>query len=92
MLRNLSTVGKKICQINARNTIRSTNVSSIGNMKQFSSLLDSKERGDENRFFREEEERNKAAIRAKFEKLLADQHGAEQRQEILEILGKKKLF
>ena len=91
MLRNLSTVGKKICQMNARNNIRSTVVSSsIGNMKQFSSLLDSKERGDENRFFREEEERNKAAIRAKFEKLLAEQHGAEQQQEILEILGKYK--
>lgn len=87
MLRNVSTLGKKICQMNAKN-IRSSNIASIGNVKQFSSLLDSKERGDENRFFREEEERNKAAIRAKFEKLLADQHGTEQQQEILEILGK----
>lgn len=84
MLRGLSTVGKKVCQVNSRH-VRSA----VSTSRKFSSIIDSKERGDESRYFREEEERKKAVIRANFEKVLAQSDGSEMKAEILELLEQK---
>ena len=47
-----------------------------------------RERGEEARYFRQEEEAKKKAIRAQLEKTLAEPHAEENKEQLLELLSK----
>ena len=51
-----------------------------------STLIDAKEKGDENRYFRAQEEAKKAELRANLEKVLAMNDADPEKQEIIEHL------
>ena len=53
-----------------------------------STLVD-KRKGDEDAYFRREDQERKAALRASFEKLLESNDGNHDKQEVLEILGEQ---
>jgi hypothetical protein len=55
--------------------------------RKFSSLIDDKKRAEENRYIRQEEEKQKAKLRESFEKLLAEESSNEKKAEILGLLG-----
>ena len=56
------------------------------NVRFQSTLIDAKEKGDENRYFRAQEEARKAELRANLEKVLAMNDSDPEKQEIIEHL------
>lgn len=55
---------------------------------QFSTLLDKKEGAEEARYIRDIENRRKEEIRANVERILAMEDSHEEKQELVELLGK----
>ena len=79
MLRTVSIIGKKA--LPALNSARSVAP------RSFSSLLGEKEKGDEARYFLEQDRIKKAELRASFERILAEEDHAK-KAEIVELLSK----
>ena len=77
MLRTVSIIGKK--------ALPALNSARLVPPRSFSTLLGQKEKGDEERYFREQDQIKKAELRASFERILAEE--GEKKAEILELLS-----
>lgn len=88
MIRKVLFIGKKFGQNQMRN-VRQGFVAKVAamNPRQFSTLLDAREKAAENIYFREQEAARLAEIRAKFEKIISSKDHPDH-DEVLEFLGK----